>query len=805
MPKFNAGSSLSNYRHTNCRVRWDMSNYPYANVGTLVDGPDNEIESQAPQYLRHVEKLLGWNANIHAPPRTAQQISQFDDFHISLSLLEEVLSSHPAYVALDPADEFSPKGFIPLKTLIESACLRLLMWCSHASPLERVPAVLGEKICRLISGPYQLETDKLWALLAQMGMIEKSGDENISTAYMRTFLSFCQYWRLQAEVVLSWDGFEVRAQCQIPKSVHPDGAQDGYWLSQFDDDERILVGKRILDGHRLEELGLSFGITRERVRQKVKKAVDRLQRPTLRKSFGYVFGQTLLDLPSMRLVHSDRIAEKMEDYFGRRITCRNLCQILRTIAMVESIQVYDSDWLWVDWGRDHVNLPGLDSWEDEYEIREEDYLSAAQKCLGELGKTEGDILFQCAEKSHRSPKRLRTCIIRTLDFLKCPAHFKVIATKANELFPEFPGGLSATRVNPVLQNLERTCKIKKVDQAVYALREYAEEGILRIHKPDIPTSSWRESNLDYDRILSEIENEEDRHRNIFIGLNPLDPHAICDAILRIIKAVENLPKPCSLCQLRIDQEGYQWLILWAKHIDASTLRALLDNYDQPLEWEEGKVAPVALGAGLLVLLFAVEVGRREAVSSMLWPFVIRRLGDDARRVIFQGIQSINQRFKDMMESTCRKFNLRHVLGHEGTQSYYVTMTLQYGFALSNLKQLPLMLTGHKNRRAFDFLLGTHLKSESFYCLFHTLRDFRFNRISRDQAAKILDINPWVLPGKTKDVLDAAKSVKELEDKFSTKNRLASADVYAQDPSVNTQKSVSEVNVMIQLELDFSSV
>ena len=275
--------------------------------------------------------------------------------------------------------------------------------------------------------------------------------------------------------------------------------------------------------------------------------------------------------------------------------------------------------------------------------------------------------------------------------------------------------------------------------------------------------------------------------------------------MRIIKAVENLPKPRSLCQLRIDQEGYQWLILWAKHIDASTLRALLDNYDQPLEWGEGEVAPIALGAGLLVLLFTVEVGRREAVSSMLWPFVLRRLCDDARRVIFQGEQSINQRFKDMMESTCRKFNLRHVLGHEGTQSYYVTMTLQYGFALSNIRQLPLMLTGHKNLRAFDFLLGTHLKSESFYCLFHTLRDFRFNRISRDQAAKILHINPWVLPGKTQDVLDAAKSVKELEDKFSTKNRLASANVYAQEPLVNTLKSVSKVDVMIQLELDFSSV
>ena len=166
---------------------------------------------------------------------------------------------------------------------------------------------------------------------------------------------------------------------------------------------------------------------------------------------------------------------------------------------------------------------------------------------------------------------------------------------------------------------------------------------------------------------------------------------------------------------------------------------------------------------------ATEVGRRESISSMLWPFIRKRLNDDARKIVFQGNQGINQRFKDVIESTCRKFNLRHVLGQEGTQGYYITMTLQYGFALSHLKQLPLTLTGHKHLRAFDLLLGTDLKSESFYRLFHTLRDFRFNRISRDIATKILDANPWVLHEKTQDVLDATKSVEELEDQFSTPN------------------------------------
>ncbi len=786
MGKVNAGPSFSNYKHINCRVRWDMSNYPYASIDSPAEGLPNEIESCAFEDLKYVEELLGWNAKIPAPARTAEQIHDwiepvYDKSAVSLSQLEKVLLHHPVYVVLEHKDRCSPMGFISRKTLIESACRCLLTWCSQAEPRELITETLGERICRLIASPYQLEPDELWTLLEQVGVIEKSGVDNISAAYMRTFLSFCQYWGLQTEFVLFWDGFEVRAQCEMSKPVQLDGAHNDYWLSQFDDDERTLFERRILDGHTLEELGLSLRITKERVRQKVKKAVDRLQHPTHRKSFGYALGQNLFDLPSIRLVHPDTIAEKMEGYFGRRITRRGLCQILRTMAMVTPIQVYDSDWLWVNWAEDSANLPGLETWEDEYNIDKEGYLSAARKCLGDFSKTEGDILFDRAEESHRSPRRLPSCIIRTLNTLKCPAHFKDIAATAQRLFLDFPGGLSATRVNYVLQNLERTGRIKKVDQAVYALPEYAEEKISRPLPEPPPKESTKTllggSILDYDAILAGIDRRGDCYRNIFIGLDPKDPDAIREAILRIIKAVGNLPKPCSLCELRINHEGYQWLILWAKHIDASTLRAILDNYDEPIEWGEGEVAPIALGTGLLLLLFAVEVGRREAVSSMLWPFVRRRFSDDARRVIFQGEQSINQRFKDIIESTCRKFNLRHVLGHEGTQSYYITMTLQYGFALSHLKQLPLTLTGHKNLRSIDFLLGTHPTSESFHCLFHTLRDFRFNHISRDIAAKILDVNPWVLPEKTEDVLDAAMSVENLEDKLSTTDNV---EVAAED-------------------------
>ena len=394
-----------------------------------------------------------------------------------MSQLEEALLHHPAYVVLEHKDRCSPKGFISRKMLIESACAHLLTWCSRAEPREIITKTLGERICRLIASPYQLKPNELWTLLEQVGVIEKSGEENISTADIRTFLSFCQTWALQAEVVLFWEGFQVRAQSHISKLGHMDGTHEDYWLSQFDDDEKTLIERRIVNGETLDDLGLSFGVTKERVRQRVNKQVDRLRHPAFWRSFGYVLGQTLLALPSMRLVHSDSIAKGMEDYFGRRVTSRGLYRILRTIAMVEPIQVYESDWLWVNWEEDFVVLPGLESWDDEYEINKEEISLCCAKVCWKTQQSRRRYCISMCRRNSPIPQTPETLCHSNAGFLKRPAHVKDIVAKANELYPEFPEGLSTTRVNPVLQNLEGTGKIKKVAPAVYSLPEYAEEKI----------------------------------------------------------------------------------------------------------------------------------------------------------------------------------------------------------------------------------------------------------------------------------------------------------------------------------------
>ena len=42
MGKIHAGSSFSNIKQVNWRVRWDMSNYPYASIDTQAE--DNKMK-----------------------------------------------------------------------------------------------------------------------------------------------------------------------------------------------------------------------------------------------------------------------------------------------------------------------------------------------------------------------------------------------------------------------------------------------------------------------------------------------------------------------------------------------------------------------------------------------------------------------------------------------------------------------------------------------------------------------------------------------------------------------------------------
>ena len=105
-------------------------------------------------------------------------------------------------------------------------------------------------------------------------------------------------------------------------------------------------------------------------------------------------------------------------------------------------------------------------------------------------------------------------------------------------------------------------------------------------------------------------------------------------------------------------------------------------------------------------------------------------------------------FKDAMEASARKLNLRHVYGQEGTQEYYLSVYLQFGFTRRGMARLANWLVGQPTTEAIQYLSGARgaaVRSESFTQLWDTLRNYRTNNITEARARQTLAENPWVLP------------------------------------------------------------
>jgi len=66
-----------------------------------------------------------------------------------------------------------------------------------------------------------------------------------------------------------------------------------------------------------------------------------------------------------------------------------------------------------------------------------------------------------------------------------------------------------------------------------------------------------------------------------------------------------------------------------------------------------------------------------------------------------------------MEAAARKLHLRHVFGVEGTQNYYVSVYLQFGFTRNGLPRLPFWLAGQAQTEAIAYLLDAEQGSKTF--------------------------------------------------------------------------------------------
>ena len=262
-------------------------------------------------------------------------------------------------------------------------------------------------------------------------------------------------------------------------------------------------------------------------------------------------------------------------------------------------------------------------------------------------------------------------------------------------------------------------------------------------------------------------------RNMPLGSD--DENVLKEPALAVAtKVLEVSTVPRSLCEINGDEDDYQWLCGWASYLTPRHLQRWLYDFvarRATALQTHGVTLSYADAAGCLLLLLAAESARRDASEGNLWPTVRRKFTEPVRQLLFDGQGQPKREFKDALEGAARKLNLRHLFGIAGTQNYYISVYLQFGFTRSGIDRLPHWLAGAPASEAVSLLrgddayLGTRnsIRSASFSTLWDTLRDFRSNNITEANARRALAASPWALPNWVDDLIEQATKSRQIKD------------------------------------------
>ena len=241
--------------------------------------------------------------------------------------------------------------------------------------------------------------------------------------------------------------------------------------------------------------------------------------------------------------------------------------------------------------------------------------------------------------------------------------------------------------------------------------------------------------------------------------------ALTTAAGAVVERVVSVPGPRSLCEIQADEEDYQWLCNWASQLSPFQLRRWLEGVgSRRIALQSGDLnLSYTEATGCLLLLLASESARRKASEGQVWSAVRGRFAERSSRILFVQGQP-REIFKVAIEAAARKLGLRHVFGIEGTQNYYLSVYLQFGFTQKGMERLAHWLAGQPSTQAIMYLLGDQgqrMASQSFVRLWEALRNYRRNNITESRSRQILADNPWVLPDWMDELLRQARRHQEL--------------------------------------------
>ena len=219
----------------------------------------------------------------------------------------------------------------------------------------------------------------------------------------------------------------------------------------------------------------------------------------------------------------------------------------------------------------------------------------------------------------------------------------------------------------------------------------------------------------------------------------------------------------SIAELELSEQDVDWLRSWFRNLPlegtVSCIRAAVRS-----EQDDDSFMPHHQMLGSLLVCAGAEVCRRESSEDSIWP-AVRSVLPESHRLqhdLFLSNGQPSSLTKDAIADAVRALNLRNVMDIEGTQQWFVTIKMQFGFTFRGAgNNLAKWLVNLGQPHAVQYLLGNsevdELGSESFQSLWRALMQYRRGLIQAPEVRDTLLRSPWIKPDWIDDLLKEAKA------------------------------------------------
>ncbi|MFQ5330396.1 MAG: hypothetical protein ACE5D4_10465, partial [Thermodesulfobacteriota bacterium] len=199
----------------------------------------------------------------------------------------------------------------------------------------------------------------------------------------------------------------------------------------------------------------------------------------------------------------------------------------------------------------------------------------------------------------------------------------------------------------------------------------------------------------------------------------------------------------SIAELRLPENDIIWLRSWLGGLTPESIKNWIYSLMQA-KYEGNASATYRQMFGALLICAGAEICREESREDSVWPAMRSILQEfhALRDELFLSNGQPSPLTKDFISDAVRALNLRNAMDIEGTQQWFVTIKLQFGFTYRGAKnRLAEWLVNLGRPHAVQYLDGesesSGLTSESFQSLWRALTQYRRGLILETEARTTL--------------------------------------------------------------------